>query len=109
MRIEAPRNRPLQLLELHGRLRAVVDPFAQRGAFATTFRGRGRSQQKFVDRDVNGSINIGLLWLYDNVVGRFRPVVFVRPKQATVGGSGNANAGPKASTSLPAPNSRFEG
>ena len=70
---------------------------------------QGDDKTKFVDRDVNGSINIGLLWLYDNVVGRFRPVVFVRPKQATVGGSGNANAGPKASTSLPAPNSRFEG
>ena len=37
-------NRPLQLLELHGRFRAVVDPFTQRGAFAPAFRGRGRSQ-----------------------------------------------------------------
>ena len=72
-------------------------------------RSLGDDKTKFVDRDVNGSINIGLLWLYDNVVGRFRPVVFVRPTKATYGGSGKANAGPKASTSLPAQNSRFEG
>jgi len=70
---------------------------------------QGDDKTKFVDRDVNGSINIGLLWLYDNVVGRFRPVVFVRPTKATIGGSGKANAGPNASTSLPAQNSRFEG
>ena len=36
---------------------------------------------KFVDRDVNGSINIGILWLSDNIQGRRRPVVFVRPKK----------------------------
>ena len=39
---------------------------------------------KFVDRDVNGSINIGLLWLSDNVSGRERPEVFKRrsPKKS---------------------------
>jgi len=33
---------------------------------------------KFVDRDVNGSINIGMLWMSDNIEGRSRPEVFVR-------------------------------
>ena len=37
---------------------------------------------KFVDRDVNGSINIGILWLGDNIQGRQRPTVFVRPKKS---------------------------
>jgi len=37
---------------------------------------------KFVDRDVNGSINIGILWLGDNIHGRQRPSVFVRPKMS---------------------------
>ena len=37
---------------------------------------------KFVDRDVNGSINIGILWLGDNIHGRQRPTVFVRPKKS---------------------------
>jgi len=36
---------------------------------------------KFVDRDVNGSINIGILWISDNVQGRRRPIAFVRPKK----------------------------
>ena len=39
---------------------------------------------KFVDRDVNGSINIGLLWLCDNLEGRSRPSVFERPKKNEV-------------------------
>ena len=39
---------------------------------------------KFVDRDVNGSINIGILWLSDNIEGRHRHVVFVRPKKSTL-------------------------
>ena len=37
---------------------------------------------KFVDRDVNGSVNIGLLWISDNIQGRSRPKVFVRPKES---------------------------
>ena len=36
---------------------------------------------KFVDRDVNGSVNIGLLWISDNIQGRSRPQVFVRPQK----------------------------
>ena len=36
---------------------------------------------KFVDRDVNGSVNIGLLWISDNIQGRSRPQVFVRPEK----------------------------
>ena len=52
---------------------------------------------KFVDRDVNGSINIGLLWLSDNVSGRERPEVFKRPKKS---------AAPQAASShIPAQNS----
>jgi len=52
---------------------------------------------KFVDRDVNGSINIGLLWLSDNVSGRSRPEVFKRPKKS---------AAPQvASSHIPAQNS----
>ena len=39
---------------------------------------------KFVDRDVNGSINIGRLWLWDNVTGLKRPPAFVR-SSSTVG------------------------
>jgi hypothetical protein len=35
---------------------------------------------KFIDRDVCGSINIGILWMCDNVEGLQRPSVFVRPK-----------------------------
>ena len=50
---------------------------------------------KFVDRDVNGSINIGLLWLSDNVSGRSRPEVFVRPKRTNA---------PACIMSLPVPN-----
>ena len=34
---------------------------------------------KFIDRDLCGSENIGLLWLCDNVEGRSRPDAFVRP------------------------------
>ena len=43
-----------------------------------------RGVTKLVDRDVNGSINIGLLWLSDNVSGRERPEVFKRrsPKKS---------------------------
>ena len=37
---------------------------------------------KFVDRDVNGSINIGLIWLGDNVKGHKRPDAFVRPNSS---------------------------
>lgn len=33
---------------------------------------------KFVDRDVNGSSNIGIVWLGDNVAGFTRPDAFVR-------------------------------
>ena len=36
---------------------------------------------KFVDRDVNGAVNIGILWIGDNVQGRSRPSVFVRPNK----------------------------
>ena len=38
---------------------------------------------KFFDRDACGSQNIGLLWLCDNVTGRFRPVAFIRPSKKT--------------------------
>lgn len=33
---------------------------------------------KFVDRDINASINIGLIWIGDNVVGYGRPTAFCR-------------------------------
>ena len=33
---------------------------------------------KFVDRDINASINIGLIWIGDNVVGHERPTAFSR-------------------------------
>ena len=39
------------------------------------------ANMKFVDRDLCGSVNIGLLWLCDNIEGRSRPAVFVRPKK----------------------------
>ena len=37
---------------------------------------------KFVDRDVNGSSNIGTVWLGDRVAGWTRPPPFVRPVKA---------------------------
>ena len=33
---------------------------------------------KIVDRDVNGSVNIGIIWLGDHIKGRKRPDAFVR-------------------------------
>jgi len=35
---------------------------------------------KFVDRDINASINIGLIWIGDNVAGHERPIAFSRTK-----------------------------
>ena len=37
---------------------------------------------KFVDRDVNGSVNIGMLWISDNIKGHSRPKMFVRSTSA---------------------------
>ena len=58
-----------------------------------------RGVTKLVDRDVNGSINIGLLWLSDNVSGHERPEVFKRrsPKKSA--------ASQVASSHIPAQNS----
>lgn len=36
---------------------------------------------KFYDRDVNAAVNIGIIWLGDNVEGWRRPVAFERPKK----------------------------
>ena len=36
---------------------------------------------KFVDRDVMGSINIGIVWLGDYVIGFVRPTSFIRPQR----------------------------
>ncbi len=49
------------------------------------------------DRDVNGSVNIGLLWISDNIKGRSRPKVFVRPEKE--------KKAAKFTKSLPAQNS----
>jgi hypothetical protein len=61
---------------------------------------------KFIDRDACGSLNIGIIWLSDNVVLLVRPAAFVRPKKgraklAKV--SGTSANGPNL---LPAQNSR---
>jgi hypothetical protein len=53
---------------------------------------------KFVDRDVNGSVNIGLLWISDNIQGRSRPQVFVRSEKEKTKAT-------KFTMSLPAQNS----
>jgi len=53
---------------------------------------------KFVDRDVNGSVNIGLLWISDNIQGLSRPQVFVRPEK-------EKKKAAKFTKSLPAQNS----
>jgi hypothetical protein len=45
---------------------------------------KDKETTKFVDRDVNGSINIGRLWLWDHVTGLKRPPAFVR-SSSTVG------------------------
>ena len=55
---------------------------------------------KFVDRDVNGSVNIGLLWISDNIQGRSRPQVFVRQKESVA-----KNTAEITRMSLPAQNS----
>jgi hypothetical protein len=33
---------------------------------------------KFVDRDVNGSVNIGIIWIGDHIKGQTRPNAFIR-------------------------------
>jgi hypothetical protein len=45
---------------------------------------KDKETTKFFDRDVNGSINIGRLWLWDHVTGLKRPPAFVR-SSSTVG------------------------
>jgi hypothetical protein len=47
---------------------------------------QGLNIAKFVDRDVNGSSNIGIVWLGDRVAGLTRPPPFVRPVKAGKGG-----------------------
>lgn len=41
---------------------------------------KDQNNTKFVDRDVNGSINIGWIWIWDHVRGRVRPQMFIRGK-----------------------------
>ena len=42
---------------------------------------KDKETTKFVDRDVNGSLNIGTIWIGDNVNPKGRPSQFVRPKK----------------------------
>ena len=51
---------------------------------------------KFVDRDVCGSINIGIVWLGDRVADRTRPQPFVRPVKGAEGGAEQTTFNPSS-------------
>ena len=61
---------------------------------------------KFIDRDVCGSLNIGIIWLSDHVVLLVRPAAFVRPKKARAKLATVLGTSANVPNLLPAQNSR---
>ena len=61
---------------------------------------------KFIDRDACGSLNIGIIWLSDNVATMVRPAAFVRPQKGKAKLATVSEASVSGSNLLPAQNSR---
>ena len=89
--VKKPNERTKWVYEGHSQDAAAVKAEKKQERQANGLAGRyvrglrvfiqDKETTKFVDRDVNGAVNIGILWIGDNVQGRSRPSVFVRPNK----------------------------